>query len=76
MESLENHLASLFRVNPEVVTDASGIGELDGWDSLSHMNLIADLESRYGIELTGDEIAEMQSVGTIKKILMNKGAKL
>ena len=76
MESLEDQLATLFRVKPEAITDASGIGELDGWDSLSHMNLIADLESRYGIELTGDEIAEMQSVGAIKKILVNKGAKL
>lgn len=76
MDSLEIILARLFRVAPESLSDASGIGDLDGWDSLSHMNLIADLEARYKIELTGDEIAEMQTIAAIKTILKTKGIEL
>jgi acyl carrier protein len=76
VESLEHILAAIFKVNPEVLSDTSTIGDLDGWDSLSHMNLIAELESRYNVELTGDEIAGMQSVAAIKTVLKAKGVAL
>jgi acyl carrier protein len=46
------------------------------WDSLTHMFFITKLEETYGIELTGDEIAEMQTLGEIKKIIRSKGKDL
>jgi acyl carrier protein len=46
------------------------------WDSLTHMFFITKLEETYGIELTGDEIAEMQTLGEIKKIIHSKGKDL
>ncbi len=73
MDKLEPILAATFKIHPEDLTDASRIGEVPGWDSLSHMNLIANLESRLKIELTGDEIAEMQSVRQIKETLRHRG---
>ncbi len=43
------------------------------WDSMAHMFFITKLEEAYSIELTGDEIADMQTVGDIKKVITNKG---
>lgn len=43
------------------------------WDSMTHMFFITKLEETYGIELTGDEIAEMQTLGEIKRIIRSKG---
>ena len=43
--------------------------EMEEWDSLTHMELIANLESEYNIEFTVDEIMEMVS---IKKIVQHK----
>jgi len=43
------------------------------WDSLSHMFFITKLEETYSIELTGDEIADMQTIGDIKRIITSKG---
>lgn len=39
--------------------------EVEAWDSLTHMELIANLESEYGIEFTVDEIMEMVSIQKI-----------
>lgn len=58
-------------IGRELKTDAAGLTPETGladialWDSLKHMDLIAALEDRFGIEFTGDEIAEMLSVGKI-----------
>lgn len=39
--------------------------EMEEWDSLTHMELIANLESEYNIEFTVDEIMEMVSIRKI-----------
>lgn len=52
-----------------VVSDDLELRAMDGWDSMQHMIFITKLESEYGIELTGDEIVEMQTVGRIREIL-------
>lgn len=47
--------------------------DVEQWDSLKHMGLIVALEKHYSIELSGDEIAEMTSVGAIQTILKKHG---
>ena len=46
------------------------------WDSMTHMFFITKLEEIYKIDLTGDEIAEMQTVGDVKRIVKSKGKDL
>ena len=43
------------------------------FDSMNHMMFITELEGEFSIELTGDEIAEMVTIGQIKKVLISKG---
>jgi acyl carrier protein len=46
------------------------------WDSLTHMFFITKLEEAYGIELSGEEIADMQTIGDIKRIIVSKGKEI
>ena len=43
--------------------------DLEGWDSMAHMLFITKLESEYSIELSGDEIADMRTIGEVKEVL-------
>jgi acyl carrier protein len=49
------------------------MSEVETWDSLQHMNLIASLEQEFGVEFTFEEIVSMQSVAVIKNVLRGKG---
>ena len=54
----------------------SNIKNFSNWDSMNHMILITRIESEFDIQFTGDEIAELKTVGCIlnlvkEKILMN-----
>ncbi len=73
MERLAPLLCELFRVDQAQLSDRITMNDLDGWDSLTHMELITSLESTFSIELSGDEIADMQSIGAIRKTLQNHG---
>ena len=46
--------------------------DIPGWDSLAHMDIIAAVESAFGIEFTGDEIADMQTVGDMWKTVEHR----
>lgn len=43
--------------------------EVPEWDSVGHMNLIAELEDAYGIELDTDDIIDFSSYETGMEIL-------
>ena len=69
MDKLTTIMASVFRVEQSVVKENASMSDIPAWDSLNHMNLILEIENQYSIQLSGDEIAEMQSVATIRKII-------
>lgn len=45
------------------------------WDSLTHMIFITQLEEAYEIEFSGEEIANLKTIGALKKILQEKSSK-
>ena len=50
----------------------SNLKEFSNWDSMNHMILITQIESEFDIQFTGDEIADLKTVGCILKIIDNK----
>ena len=48
------------RVRPEMTAS-----DIDGWDSLSHVNLITALEARFDIRFTQKELLKQRNVGDL-----------
>lgn len=69
-------VATALHLSADLITDQLTMADVDTWDSLQHMNLIASLEQEFGIELTFEEIVSMQSVGEIKRVLESKGVQV
>ncbi len=40
-----------------------------GWDSVAHISIVEELESRLGVKFTTEEMVEMDGVGKIKETL-------
>ena len=72
-KTLEKLLAEVLQIKVEEVTDELAMTDLDGWDSLKHMELIASIEEQLNIQLSFDEIVAMRSVGDIKRTLGARG---
>lgn len=47
--------------------------DIPDWDSLNHINLIVGIESEFGIELDGEEIAALACVGDLFALLERNG---
>ena len=73
---LNEILKNSFNARENELQDDTRLMSFSEWDSMTHMFFITKLEESYDIELTGDEIAEMQTIGSVKLIIQAKGKEL
>ncbi|SDE68156.1 acyl carrier protein [Desulfuromonas thiophila] len=74
--NLNDQLNTIFR---EVFDDDSIVlrpdttaDDIDGWDSLSHVNLIVTIETRLGIRFAPRELLTFRNVGDLMTSIRNK----
>lgn len=67
MDKINEIIIETLKVSKEQSVLNLGMDDVANWDSLTHMNLIVSIEDEFGIEISGDDIAEMISFESIKK---------
>jgi len=65
-------IKEVFDTDDETIMEEFDLRDLEGWDSLRHMMFVARLEKEYEIVLSGDDIADMLSLASIRRILETK----
>ncbi|MDR1670053.1 MAG: acyl carrier protein [Oscillospiraceae bacterium] len=72
MAALQELFRELFDDGSITLTDATTAADIDGWDSLEHVNLIVTVEKRFRVRFTMDEILSLQSVGDMADLVCEK----
>jgi acyl carrier protein len=47
--------------------------DVDGWDSVSHISMVEELETQFNVKFSTEEMVDMTDVATIKRVLMKHG---
>ena len=55
-----------------VLTDETTADDVDGWDSLSHVQLVAAMKEAFGIEFKSREILSWDNVGDLIDSIQKK----
>lgn len=55
-----------------VVTEASTANDVDGWDSLSHALILAEVEKHFGTKFSIRDVVRFQNVGDICRAVQAK----
>ena len=56
----------------ETVNQETKLKDFSNWDSMNHMILITRIETEFDIQFTGDEIADLKTVGCILDLVEKK----
>lgn len=72
MPKLQSIIAKALKIDSQRVSDELAMAGTPAWDSMKHMEIVVGIEEAYGIQFEFEEIAEMGSVGAIRKILSGK----
>lgn len=55
---------------------SSHAGDVDGWDSLAHVNLVTAIQRHFGVKFALGELNELKDVGEMVDLIQKKlGAK-
>jgi acyl carrier protein len=72
-ERLEELFREVFGDDDIILTDETTAHDISGWDSVAHINLMCCIEQRFGVQFTGNELAELRNIGELKTFLADKG---
>lgn len=60
---LRRVFAKILHVDPAVLQSDTRRGELEGWDSMAHLDLIAELETELSIRIEPDDALAIETFG-------------
>jgi len=69
MDKINEILIQTFKLNAEEVAKNLSMKQVNRWDSITHMDLIVNIEEAFGIQISGDDIAEMTTFDSIREIV-------
>jgi len=64
-ETLNGIFREVFDDDSIMITPEMTSNDIEGWDSLSHVNLILVIETRFGIRFTQRDMVSLKNVGDL-----------
>lgn len=71
-EKLNGIFREVFDNQDIIVKDETTASDVNGWDSLMHITLIAAVEDEFNIKFAMKDIVEMKNVGALVDIIMDQ----
>ena len=72
--TIEQVFSDVFTIRDSDINDELKFQDIPSWDSMGHMVLIMRLEQSFDVQLSGDQIANIASVGDARSALRTLGA--
>lgn len=71
-DQLNSVFCRVFDDNEIKISSETTANDIDGWDSLSHINLVVAIEKHFGIKFKSSEIMKWKNVGQMRESIKEK----
>jgi acyl carrier protein len=72
LEALNSVFRQVFGPATPSITPTTTPQDIDGWDSMAHLNLIAAVELRFKIRFEPKELRSIKTVGDLARLIDTK----
>ena len=62
----------IFEDNDLVINSETTADDIDEWDSLNHINIVASIEKKFSVSFALGELEDLKNVGEFIKLLEKK----
>jgi acyl carrier protein len=74
METFIKHFINQLDTPPTIeITGDTNFRDLEEWDSLTALSIMAMVDDEYGVNITGDEIKKSNTINDLFEIVNKKG---
>ena len=71
-EKVLDIMSKTFNIDISMLSEKTSKKDLSQWDSMSHLNLIIDLENEFKITFENDEIISIVDFSSLIKVIKHK----
>lgn len=68
-QKIETVVKDVFKLNADSDLSSIGPGAIPQWDSLGHVALLSAVEEAFGIQLTPEDVADVESLDSLKEVV-------
>ena len=61
--------AKILHVDPASLKDDTRRGELEAWDSMAHLDLVAELETQLSVQIEPDDALAIETFGDARQVV-------
>ena len=72
LEILNGIFRKVLKRDDITLTESTTAHDVDGWDSLTHLVLITEIENKFGVRFSFREIVNLNNVGDLCHTIKNK----
>jgi acyl carrier protein len=73
-QRLERVFKDTFNDESLALRDEMTSQDIPDWDSIHHINLMFAIESSFGMQFVGNELAELKNIGELKALLEKRSS--
>nr|MDO8099534.1 acyl carrier protein [Candidatus Njordarchaeota archaeon] len=70
---VDDIVSKILLLEKNEIKDSISRKDVEEWDSMTHLILVSELEQAFDIVFSDDDVAEMRTIGDIKKALRKYG---
>jgi len=75
-KDFSNAISKILLLDGDEIRDDLPRKEVDDWDSLTHLMLVSELESTFGITLDDEDVMGVECLGDLKAALRKAGVEI
>ena len=72
MKRLNAVFADVFDDDTIVIEEKTTADDIEGWDSLTHINLLCSVEEEFGIQFDMKSVQSLKNVGEMAELIASK----
>ena len=72
LETLNGIFRKVLKRDDITLTESTTAHDVEGWDSLTNMVLLTEIEKKFGVRFTFREIVKLKNVGDLCQTILNK----
>lgn len=72
LEKMHPIFLDVFELDEIQLTESLTAKDVDGWDSLTHIQLVVALEKQFGVRFSSTEIQNWENIGAIADAVQSK----
>jgi len=75
LNTIQDIFRAQFFEDSLIITEKTTPADIEEWDSLAHVNILATIENAFNVRFTADDMANIDSVAVLLSVLAERGVK-